>query len=840
MMVRSFLDHAGRDLRLACRTLVATPLTTLVAVASLALGIGANTAIFSLLNSLLLRTLPVSDPARLVLISDGSVAHVRAWSYPVWSEIRRRPELFARSAAWSYTQFNLAPGGETQFIDGVWASGSFFDTLGVSPLIGRTFSDADDRAGGGSAGPVAVISYGFWQRRFGGALDAVGRSITFDGVPFTIIGVTRPEFSGPEIGRAFDAIVPIASEPLVRRNDSFLDDSGVTFLTIIARLGADQTIDTATAGLRRVQPEIREATLGEIGRFGSRAPSYRYLRAPFVRSNAATGYAGARDLRAAYEKPLLTIMVVVALLLLIACVNVGNLLGARAVVKQHELSVRLALGASRWQLVRQLLAESIVLYSAGAALGLAVARWSSHLLVRLLSTPANTVFLDLSLDGRVLAFTLAVTVIVTIVFGTAPAFRASGAAPIDALKQHGRTVASAARTVLAGWSIVLQVTLSLMLVVVAGLFIRTFTSLANRPLGFEPERVAVVNLVASRASNDAAQRLAVYQRARDAVRGLPDVADAALSLTTPIGSHQFTPSVEISGVSDTRGPVWANLVSPGFFTTFGTTLVAGRDLTDRDRAGTPRVAIVNEAFARKFTDGASPIGRTLTVYPHTERTLGPFTIVGVVRDAVYASLRAPVPATFYLPLAQFDFLTALGIRSINLSVRAKGGDPMLLTKSVSAAVATVDPQIALTFRPLGEQVASALTQERLIAVLSGCFGALALLLAGLGLYGVTAHAVASRRIEIGIRMALGAPATRVVRLVLARTTRLVAVGVVAGAGISWWASRFVATLIYGLEPRDLLTLAGSIAVLAMVAVLAAWWPARSAVRTDPAVVLRES
>jgi predicted permease len=839
-MIRSFLDHAWRDARLACRTLAATPLATLVAVASLALGIGANTAIFSLLNSLLLRTLPVKDPARLVLVTDAGVAHVRAWSYPVWNDIRRRPDLFERSAAWSYTQFNLAAGGETQFIDGVWASGSFFETLGEVPLVGRAFSDADDRAGGGPDGPVAVISYAFWQRRFGGALDVAGRTVTFDGVPFTIVGVTRPEFSGPEIGRIFDAIVPIANEPLVRRNDSFLDNSGTTFLTIIARLRPDQTIETATAGLRRVQPEIREATLGDIGRFGSQGSVDRYLRTPFVLANGATGYAGARDLRAAYEKPLLTIMVVVALLLLIACVNVGNLLGARAVVKRHELSVRLALGASRWQLVRQLLAESVVLYTAGAAVGLALARWSSRLLVRQLSTPANTVFLDLSLDGRVLAFTVMVTVIVTLAFGTAPAFRASGIAPIEALKQHGRTLASGARAALAGWSIVLQVTLSLLLVVVAGLFIRTFTSLAHRPLGLEPAHVVVVNLVASRTSNDAAQRIAVYQRARDAVRGVPDVADAALSLMTPIGRGQFTPLVEIAGVSDTRGPVWANLISPGWFTTFGTPLVAGRDLSDRDRAGTPRVAIVNDAFARKFADGASPIGRTLTVYPRTERALGPIEIVGVVRDAVYSSLRAPVPPTFYLPLAQFDYLTELGIRSINLSVRAKSGDPLLLTKSVTAAVATVDPQIALTFRPLADQIDGALTQERLIAQLSGCFGALALLLAGLGLYGVTAHAVASRRVEIGIRMALGAPAARVVRLVLGRTTRLVAVGVIAGAAISWWASRFVATLIYGLEPRDTLTLAGSIAVLAIVAVLAAWWPARSAVRTDPAVVLRES
>lgn len=834
-----FIEGSWRDLWLACRTLTASPIVALATIASLALGIGANTAIFSVVNGLLLRTLPVREPGRLVLITDSKTDHVRAWSYPVWSEIRQRPELFERAAAWSFTRFNLSPAGETEFINGILASGSFFDTLGVSAFLGRTFSDRDDVRGGGADGAVAVISYGFWHRRYGAAPDIVGRQLTLDNVPFTIVGVTLPQFSGPEVGRMFDAIVPIGTEPLVRGTDSFLDDSGVTFLTMIARLGPNQPVEAATAGLRQVQARIREATLGEVGRFGSRDAIERYLAAPFALVSGATGFAGARDLRALYQRPLLTLMVVVGLLLFIACVNVANLLVARAIARRHELSLRLALGASRGRLVRQLLAESAVLYGIGAVGGLLIAAWGSRALVGQLSTSVETVFLNASIDRRVLAFTVGITVVTTFLFGTAPAFRASGVAPIDALKEQPRTVAGRAKHSLSDWLIVAQVALSLVLVFAAGLFVRTFVSLSQRPLGFDAASVLVVNLDAHRTINEAARRLALYDRTREAVRALPDAAGAALSLTSPLGRGQFTPLVEIQGVSDTRGPVWANLISPGWLGTFGIPLVAGRDLTDRDRAGAPRVAIVNEAFARKFGQGKSPVGLTLTLYPRTPRALGPIEIVGVVGDAVYASLRDQAPPTFYVPLAQFDFLPELGIRSINLEVRSRSASTASLTRSITAAVGQIDPQLSLTFRPLTTQVADALTQERLIARLSACFGGLGLLLAGLGLYGVTTHSVTNRRSEIGIRIALGASAGSVARLVLTRAALLVAAGSLLGAAVSLWASKFVARLIYGLPPRDLTTLMASAAVLVVVAAWAAWIPTRRAIRTDPASILRD-
>jgi putative ABC transport system permease protein len=833
-----------QDFTLAFRTLRATPVVTTVAVLSLALGIGANTAVFSIVNSLLLRALPVTDPARLVLISDSRAPWLRAWSNPVWEQIHQRSQLFETTAAWSGARFNLASGGETEFVDGLWASGSFFQTLGVSAVLGRTFSDADDRRGGGVDGPVAVISYGFWQRRFGGAADAIGRSLRIDRVPFTIVGVTPPNFFGADVGRTFDVILPLRDDPLLHGGDTFLDNVGTTFLSIMARLEPGQSLETATAGLRRAQSEIREATLGDVVRLQTKQTVDRYLKDPFTLVSAATGNS---DLRRNYQRPLLTIMVVVALVLLIACVNIANLLLARATARRHELSVRLALGASRWRLVRQFFTESLVLSGTGAAFGLFLAARSSRVLVRQLSTPGNRVFLDLSIDGRILAFTVAIAAVTTLFFGTAPAFRASGVAPMDALKEQGRNMAGQARGGLAGWLIVAQVALSLVLLVAAGLFVRSFTSLTRRDLGFQPSQVLVVTVDAQRGMVDPAQRIRLYERAREAVRALPNVADAGVSLLTPVSGNGFTPPVEISGIplSETQGRVFGNLISPGWFSTFGTPLIAGRDVTNSDRKGETRVAVVNEAFVRRFFNGGSPLGHTIALYPQSAIALSPIEIVGVVADAVYTSLRDPAPPTFYLPLDQFDhpgfpLLADQIAPTAKLSVRAKTGSPITLTKRVAAGIAALNPLLGLTFRPLADQVDASLTQERLIALLAGFFGVLALVLAGLGLYGVTAYAVSRRRTEIGIRMALGAAPAGVVRLVLSRVCLLLGTGVLIGAGVSVWASKFVATLLYGLEPGDPFTVAGAAVVLASVSLVAGWIPALRAARIDPAKVLRES
>src|SRR5262245_49297749 len=603
----------------------------------------------------------------------------------------------------------------------------------------------------------------------------------------------------------------------------------------MVRLKVGQSVDQATDAIRLLQPQIREATLPTNWPATDLA---QYLKAPLTLVPAATGNS---SLRQRYERPLLTIMVVVVLVLLIACANIANLLLARATARRHEWSVRLALGASRWRLVRLLLTESLLLSAIGAGFGFLIARWGSDLLVRQLSMQANSVFLDLSIDWRVLVFTTGTSVITALLFGVVPAFRAAGVSPMEAIKDQGRSAGGhSGRVSFASALVVVQVALSVILVVAAALFLRTFKKLATLDLGFDPRRVVVVAMSAERTPIDPSQRMAVFERARQAVAALPGVQSTALSFVTPVSGRNWGNRLDVSGgvaLTDSRRSALRNEVSPEFFETYGQRLIAGRGFTDRDRDGSPLVAIVNEGFARRFLNGASPIGHTLRRFPVRtgDATLE---IVGVVADAVYRRVRDPIPPTVYSSATQPD--RSLPATEYNLNVRLVSGSSALLTRSIAEAIGGVNKDLALTFRPLSDQIGASLAQERIVAMLSGFFGVLALLLAGLGLYGVTSYAVSRRRTEIGIRMALGAAPAGVVRLVLSRVSMLVGLGVLIGAGVSSWASQFVATLLYGLEPRDPATLVGSAAVLTAVGALAGWLPARRAARIDPAEVLRDS
>ena len=829
------------DIRLAIRALKATPVVSIVAALSLALGIGANTAMFSLVNSLLLRSLPVEDPARLAVVADGPARNAQsAWTFAIWDNIRQRAQAFDGAFAWSTTRFNLADRGESQPVDGMYVSGDYFSTLGVPALIGRTITAADDVRGGGRDGAVVVISYGFWQRQFGGAADAIGRTLTIDRVPFTVIGVTPPEFFGSEVGRGFDVAIPLGDEPLLRGAETGLDRRSMWWLIVMVRLKPGRSLDAAAASLRAIQPQVRENAMPQEW-----TPQNRqgFLKEPWVALAAAGGTSG---LRARYEQPLLTMLVVVALVLLIACANIANLLLARATARRHELSVRLALGAPRWRLARQLLIESVVLSTIGAALGLVFAAWGSRALVAQLSTQVNRVVLDLSLDWRVLAFTAGITVATALLFGTAPAFRAARVAPIDALKEHGRTATGDARLSVSSALVVAQVALSLVLVVAAGLFVRTFSRLANLRLGFDRDQILVVSVNPMRSRVPAVERAALFDRLATAVAVVPGVSHAAASVVTPVSGMTWNTMVNVPGapeLPERDRSTLINMLTPGWFATYRTRILAGRDITARDTRSAPAVGLVNEAFVRRFFPGQQPaqvLGRTIEFPSFLVGLTQPScTIIGVVEDAVYRSLREPIRPTFYRPLVQFD-ASRFPLGSASLSARADAGSPGQLSRSIASALLDVDRDLAFSFRPLTDQIDSSLIQDRLVAMLSGFFGGLALLLAGLGLYGVTAYAVSRRRGEIGIRMALGAAPAGVVRLVLRRVTALVAIGVAVGSAISLWASKFVSTLLFGLEPRDPATLVGAAVVLTTIGALAGWLPAYRASRIDPADVLRES
>ncbi|MGH9161192.1 MAG: ADOP family duplicated permease [Vicinamibacteraceae bacterium] len=824
-----WLEELVQDLRYGWRVLRQSPAFTLVAVLSLALGIGANTAMFTLVNSLLLRALPVRAPAELALLDGGS------WTNPIWEQIRdRQTDLFAGAAAWSDTRFDLASGGQTDLVDGIWASGAFFDVLGVHPILGRTFTAADDQRSGGAAGPVAVISYRFWQQRFHGAADAVGASLTVNGTPFTIVGVTPPEFFGALVGQSFDVAVPIACMRLVAGQEGSLDARSFWWLEVIARLKPGQSARDATLALRGVQPQIREATRPQDWVPASLA---RYLRDPFTMVPAARGQSW---IRGRYQQPLWTLMIVVGLVLLIACANIANLLLARGNVRRHELSMRRALGASRVRLARQLLTESLLLAAVGATVGFAFAHWGSRALLSQLASFGNRIFLDLVVDWRVLGFTAAIAIGTAVLFGLAPALRAGHVEPNEVLKEQNGRLAGDRRATLGSVLIVGQVALSLVLVVGAGLFIRTFSALANLDLGMDRDDVLVVRVDARRSAVAPPQRYALYRRAIEAAAAVPGAARAAASLISPVSGAGWNGHFVVRDgprLSERERQAYINAMTPGWFRVYGTTLLAGRDFDDADRAGRPRVAIINQAFARRFMPGVSPIGHALqweNSGPGGPRL--PLQIVGLVEDAAYFSPREAIPPTVYLPMAQaYEEAPA----DVHIGVRAAGAPAASLIKSVAAAISDVDRNVSLTFRPLEEQIGASLVQERIMAMLSAFFGALALFLAAIGLFGVTTYSVSRRRAEIGVRMALGADAAGIVRLVLGRAAILVCLGIAAGAGVSLWASRFVATLLYNLEPHDPLTLTSSGLVLAVVAALAAWLPARRAARIDPARVLRE-
>ena len=811
------------DLRRAVRAVWRHRALTSAVVGSLALGMGVNTAIFSLSNGLILKSLPVRESDRLIRVTPGG--DFEAWTYPLWEQLQAHQAVLEGIFAWSSlnASFDLSTGGEADLANGLWVSASFFDVLGVRPILGRTFVAADDRRGGGPDGPVAVVSHSFWQRHFHGAVDVVGATLLIERVPFTVVGVTPPDFFGPQVGSTFDVAIPIGTQPLVLRRDR-LDQRTWWWLQVMGRLKSGQAVESAAAGLAPLQPILRDLTRPSGL---SAADAANYLGSPMTVTPAPGGVS---ELRRRYQRALTVLMAVAGLVLLIACVNVANLMLAHGERRRPDVSLQVALGASRGRLIRQLLAESLVLSVLGAVAGLLMSVWAGRWLVAQLPAVNGAPYVDLSIDWRVLGFTGGVAIAVALLFGTVPAFRATRVDPIQALK-HGRGSAGHGPNALGNALVAFQLSLCLVLVVAAGLFVRTFTALTGQDTGVDRERVIVVAVDARHSPNASAKRKALYDRILAAVRALPGVADAAYSSNAPMSNNAWNTVLEPVGPAASPiqdRSVLKNEVSPQWFSTYGIPVIAGRDFSVFDQRSPQAVVIVNETLARRYFDG-DPIGRSIREVGDPADPQPDLTIVGVARDAVYTSLREGPPPTMYLPSAH-----AFG----PISVRAESESPAYLIQAVIAAITDIDADLELRAHLLADDFSAAVARERMLAVLAALFGGLALLLAGVGVYGVVSYGVGARRTEIGIRISLGASRAGVVGLIVRRVAALMCVGVAVGVPISLLGAQNVSGLLFGVSAHDPATLAVAMLALASVGLAAAWIPAQRAASINPTTALR--
>ncbi len=837
----ALLSSLGRDLTFAFRQLRQTPIVSGVALLSLALGIGANVAIFSLVNALILKALPVHEPDRLVQVqlidapqaTDAThvpVSNTSSFTYAQWEYLREHADFFAGTAAVGYARFNVNPTGEARMVPGLYVNARFLDTLGVAPMIGRGFSPDDDRRGGP---PVAMVSYAFWQRELGGDRDVLGRTINLDGNAFTVIGVTPPEFFGVRVGFTFDVMIPLGNEPIIRGVESALDRRSTWWLTIFARLAPGQTTAQAETRLQALHPQIREATMPADYRPQEQS---RYFEDPFGLTEAATGISNLRD---RYSRPLYVLLVIVGLVLMIACANMANLLLAQSVARRRELAVRLSLGAGRLQLIRQLLVESLMLSAAGAIAGLAIAAWGSRALLAIMSTRTSVIALDLSMDWRLFAFTALIGTLTGLLFGVAPALRGTALSPADALRDNSRGIVSGGGRLNIGHALVaLQVALSFVLVFGSTLFVRTLVTLTTQGMGFESERVLLATVDLRRTGVKPEARLGLFEQTRDAVAAVPGVDAAAASFVTPISGSTWNLRIIVPGYDGSerdRSSLY-NGVTHDYFRALGTPLLTGRDFTIADRAGRPEVAIVNEAFSQKYFAGQNPVGKTFVLEGvGPDRKNRQLEIVGLVANAKYRTLREEPEPTIYAPMAQASQISS----SLRMVIKTRD-DPWSSRQALLHAIGSVNKQIAVDFRTLDEDLGAAVLQERLIASLSAFFGSLALLLAALGLYGVMSYSVSRRQQEIGIRMALGAEPETVVTLVLKHVALITSAGLIAGAIVAVSTGRFVNSLLFQLATYDGAMIALTALTLGAAAALAGYLPARRAARIDPMTALRDN
>jgi putative ABC transport system permease protein len=835
MNVAGWLEATRADLVYGLRQLRLNPGFAGIAVLSLALGIGANTTIFQLVDAIRLKMLPVKKPLELVSIDfEKGATRAGNWygrsanlTYAQWDQIRARQRAFSGVMAWSADRFNLANGGEPRYAEGLYVSGEFFHDLGVDAVLGRTFTAQDDSA---SCRAGVVLSYAFWQREFGGDSGILGHTVSLNGYPFPVIGVTPPSFFGVEVGNRFDVAIPLCADRFLADDKrGRMADSAAWWLSMMGRLRPGWTARSATADLHALSPGIMRATLPA----GYRADMAKgFLANKLTATGAGTGISG---LRRQFERPLWLLMATTGLVLLIACANLANLLLARAAVREPEIAMRLAIGASRSRLVRQLLAESLLLAVAGAGLGAGLAIVLSRALVVFISTPDNPLFVDLAPDWRMLGFTAALAVLTCVLFGLLPAVRATYLSPLAAMRTGMRSVtAGRERFSFRRALVATQVALSLVLLFGALLFVRSLHNLLTVDAGFKPAGIVTVRTDFRKGQYPAARRLAVYRELADRLATVPGVVSVAQVDSAPLSGGSWDNLVGADGTAAANGKqCYFDQVSPGYFRTMGTPVLAGRDFNEHDTLSSPKVAIVNEMFARKFFNGNNPVGHTFHMAADEGKPEPTYQIAGLVGNEKYHELREDFLPVAFFPVAQNQTPGP----GANFVVRI-AGTPGRFMSGAKMAVAALNPSMGVEFRLFTSQVADSLLRDRLMATLSSGFGGLAGLLATLGLYGVIAYMVAQRRNEIGVRIALGAQRAGVIRLVLGEAVLLLGCGLAAGVILALWAGRAAATLLFGLRANDTLSLIAASLLLATITLIASYIPARRAAGLDPMVALR--
>jgi predicted permease len=831
---RRWIEHAVQDIRYALRTFRRNPGFALVAILSLTLGIGANTALFEVVNAVGLRALPIADPARLLEVRlpdmEGARGNFQTWhpsvTQPIWRELQARQDAFDGLFVWSRQSFDLAGGGETRLTEGLWVSGAFFNTLGIRPAAGRLLSPGDDRAG---CPARAVLGNGFWRRTYGGDPSVVGRTISLDSRPTEIVGVAPPGFYGLEVGRAFDVALPLCAEPAFSATGMGRVDAGTTWwLSIFGRLKPGWTADRANAHLAAMSPAIFQASMPATYPAVS-VPKYLKFRL-----GAHPGGSGFSQLRDAYESPLLLLLGTAGLVLVIACANLANLLLARASAREKEIGVRLGLGASRARVIRQLLTESLLLVAIGGVCAVILAGTLGRWLVAALETAGNPITLPLGLDWSVVAFASLLALATCLLFGLAPAIRATRVTAGSVMRASTRG-ATAGREPLAlrRGLVVVQVALSLALLFGSLLFARTLHNVAGVNPGFRADGILVTELNLTPLTIPADRRPAVRNDLFDRIRAIPGVQSAATVAVVPIsgdaGGNDVWPENDRTRAFNT----YVNFVGTGFFRTLEVPMLAGRDVDDRDTPSSVQVAVVNETFAAQMGGSAAGvIGRRFTreATPSTPETT--FEIAGVVRNFNYRTLKEdPFPVAYYADTQGRDS------RYIRMVVRTSI-PPSSATSAITAALANADPRIKITYAVLPTMIHDTLVQDRLLAGLSAGFGALAALLTVVGLYGLISYTVTRRTGEIGIRMALGATRRNISGLLLRETGLLLGLGTVSGIALALVGGRTAATLLFRVKPYDPAMLTAAVGFLAVIALAASYAPARRATRIEPVAALR--